>query len=68
MKQILIAIDQLFNTFIGGMADETISAMAYRQDWRITQAIINGIFFDRDHCKKSYLSEVRRNHLPKGYQ
>lgn len=29
--QVLIAIDQLFNTFIGGYADETISSYAHRK-------------------------------------
>jgi len=28
MKQVLIAIDQLAHTLVGGMADETLSAMA----------------------------------------
>ena len=32
MKQFLIAFDQLINTMIGGYADETLSARAWRAD------------------------------------
>lgn len=32
MKQILIAIDQLANAVIGGWADETLSAAAWRTE------------------------------------
>lgn len=30
MQQFLIAADQLINTLLGGMADETLSARAHR--------------------------------------
>lgn len=73
MKQILIAFDQLCNTLLGGMADETLSARAYRLEkernrpWprRIIDAIF---FFDPQHCQQSYGSEVLRKQLPKGYK
>ena len=67
VKQILIAIDQLINALIGGMADETISARAYRSDWRLTMVIINSLFRDENHCKDSFESEVLRSQLPKEY-
>ena len=31
LLQILVGVDQLGNTLLGGWADETISARAYRQ-------------------------------------
>jgi len=70
VKQVLIAIDQLFNALLGGMADETLSANAYRQarkgrPWMAR--FINLLFFDRNHCFDSYLAEVERRHLPKEY-
>ena len=30
--QILVAIDQVFNALLGGMADETLSSRAYRAE------------------------------------
>lgn len=67
--QILIAIDQLINTLFGGMADETLSARAYRlelergRSW--ARKLIDGIlWFDKDHCKESYESEILRRQLP----
>ena len=67
--QILIAIDQLINTLFGGFADETLSARAFRleqergRSW--ARKLIDGIlFFDKDHCKESYESEILRRQLP----
>lgn len=71
--QILVAIDQLINTLFGGYADETLSARAYRlsvernRHWALR--LINSIFFwQPNHCKTSYESEVMRKQLPKHYQ
>ena len=64
---VIIAIDQLFNTLTGGAADETLSSRTYRgamlaeqpkKRWRVLYRVINGIFFDRNHCKTAYESEV----------
>ncbi|KMZ26002.1 DNA helicase UvrD [Haemophilus influenzae] len=64
---IVIAIDQLFNALTGGAADETLSSRTYRgailadkpkKRWRVLYRLINGIFFDRNHCKTAYESEV----------
>ena len=67
--QVLIAIDQVFNTLFGGYADETLSSRAYRlelergRSW--ARKLIDGIlFFDKDHCKESYESEILRKQLP----
>lgn len=67
-KQILIALDQLANTLCGGMADETISARAYRSGWRRRERFINWLFRDPDHCHQSFLSELTRRQLPAAYR
>lgn len=63
----LIAIDQLFNALTGGAADETLSSRTYRgailvsepkKRWVIIHKVINFLFFDKDHCKESYESEL----------
>lgn len=71
IKQFLIAVDQVFNTLLGGMADETLSARAYRQrdkhPWRMS--VIDALFFWEDnHCYESWLSEVERRQLPSAYR
>lgn len=70
--QILIAVDQLVNTILGGMADETLSARAWRnhmkgrRSWPVK--IIDALFFwQTDHCREAYESEVERKQLPAGY-
>ena len=64
---VVIAIDQLFLALTGGAADETLSSRAYRgailakqpkKRWRVLYRVINGLFFDRNHCKTAYESEV----------
>ncbi|KOQ98344.1 uvrD/REP helicase [Haemophilus sp. C1] len=63
---VVIAIDQLFNALTGGAADETLSSRTYRaclkpqpkKRWRVLYRFINGIFFDSNHCKTAYESEV----------
>lgn len=71
VKQVLIALDQLLNALAGGMSDETLSARAHRQRLKgnpfFANAIDTVLFFDRDHCKEAYLSEVNRKQLPKDY-
>lgn len=71
MKQILIALDQLANTLLGGMADETLSARAWRTQSPLYKVIDAIFFWDRQgpkrHCQLSYESEVLRSQLPKGY-
>ncbi len=66
--QFLIAIDQLGNAILGGWADETLSARAYRLKWVWTQRIINLLFIDSQHCRDSYESERLRRHLPPEYR
>ena len=71
--QVLIALDQLINTLLWGMADETLSARAWRhhldgsRDW--PYKLIDGLFFfQKDHCRQAYESELERAHLPEEYQ
>lgn len=70
---VLIAIDQLFNVLTGGAADETFSSRCYRgavldkkpkKRWRVWHRVVNGLFFDKDHCKTAYESEVKRKQYP----
>ena len=71
--QIAIAADQLVNTLLAGMSDETLSARAWRNHlvsakWRFTMNVIDAIFFwQQDHCKQSYFAEFERKHLPPEY-
>lgn len=64
---VVIAIDQLFNALTGGAADETLSSRTYRgailadkpkKRWRVLYRLINALFFDVNHCKASYESEL----------
>ena len=65
MKQILIAIDQLANTVIGGWADETLSSRAWREERRGLVVFIDCLFFwEENHCEASYISERERMQLP----
>lgn len=73
MRQVVIALDQLANTLAGGMADETLSARAWRLDIERGRAwprrIIDAIFFlDPDHCEQSWRSEIERRQLPDHYR
>lgn len=72
-KQLLIAIDQFANAILGGMADETLSARAFRwevQGHRIwPRQMIDGLFFwQSDHCYHAWRSELERRQLPSHYR
>lgn len=69
LKNLLIALDQLVNTILGGWPDESLSS----QCWRIEQKkgiswprkLVDALlFFDKDHCQESYESELERRQLP----
>lgn len=72
--QPLVAIDQLFNALLGGWADETLSARSYRMAnkkmrWTIARYLIDKLFFwQENHCKGAYMSEMKRNGLPPEYR
>lgn len=74
---VLIGIDQLFNALTGGAADETFSSRCYRgavlvekpkKRWCFWYAFVNGLFFDKDHCKTAYESEVHRRQYPSEFR
>lgn len=70
---IIIALDQLFNALLAGEADETLSSRTHRRAvlaaqpkrrWRTARRLINGLFFwQQDHCRASYESELARKHM-----
>lgn len=74
LLQLLLALDQLANVVLGGYADETLSARAYRADesgkvlGRILRPLIDTLFFwESRHCHNAYLSEVQRRQYPAAY-
>lgn len=66
---VLIGIDQLVNTLIGGKPDETISSRVYRNSQKYWYAkparvLIDAIFRLVDgpeHCKQAYLNELNHS-------
>ena len=72
MKQVLIAIDQLLNTLLLGMADETLSARLWRLQHPAHKFVDTLFFWDREghvrHCELSYRAELLRHHLPARYR
>lgn len=74
LKQLALVLDQGLNVLCGGYADETLSARAYRcrhtkPHWRATMKAIDWLFFwQADHCRAAYLSELGRRHLPIAYR
>lgn len=69
-----IALDQLLNALLGGFADETLSARAWREGktsggWNKFRVFIDALFFwQRQHCFNAYLAEYQRKHLPGEYR
>lgn len=76
LKQLAISLDQLFNTLVYlksdgfGYADETLSARAWRlRDQSNAYKWIDRLFFwQHQHCKASYESEINRKQLPNEYR
>ena len=72
---ILIALDQLFNTILGGYPDETLSASASigEQQGKLLPRIFRPIIdflakpFEKDHCRKAAESESLGLQLPDIY-
>lgn len=64
LLEILIAIDQLGNTLLGGWADETMSARAWRTKSFFYIIIDKIFFFMPEHCKNSYEAEQSRAQSP----
>lgn len=76
LVQVLVALDQLLNAFLGGFSDETLSARAYRNDspvgkrrWRIARRAIDTLFFwEPGHCFKAFMAEIDRRQYPPSYR
>lgn len=71
--QILVAVDQLVNTLIGGFADETLSARLWRHhlagEYTWAMRIVNGLFiWQGNHCLEAYESEIYRRQYPEEYR
>lgn len=69
LKQVAIAVDRLANTILGGYADETISARCWRlraePPYKALRVVIDVIFFfQKEHCKQAYESELNRLQSP----
>ena len=69
LNQNLIALTQALNALLGGMADESTSSRAHRQQdkrrWRIARRAINALFWwQDDHCAGAYREEVERRQMP----
>lgn len=68
---VLIAIDQVFNALLGGYADETLSARAWRTEQKgrlfgkFFRPLIDFLLFVQpEHCKQAYQAEKLRRQLP----
>ena len=71
--QVAVAFDQLVNTLMGGYADETLSARAWRHHLDGSRTwprwVIDHLFFwQTNHCKEAYESELLRKQLPDIYR
>lgn len=72
LLRVLIAIDQLVNTLVGGYPDETLSASAYLGEQqgriipRIMRPVIDFLFrpWGREHCRLAFESERNRTQSP----
>lgn len=69
-RQCAIALDQWVGTCLiaGHMADETISAWAHRGQHKRTEALINWLFNDSNHCAAAYVSEMSGAQNAQEYQ
>lgn len=75
LKQVLLGIDQLFNTLTGGYADETLSSRVWRLEnkgklsGKIFRPLIDFLFFfQEEHCYNSFLAEIQRRQLPREFR
>jgi hypothetical protein len=60
--RLLDSVSQILNVaLLNGDANESISGRAYRENWATTVKIIDAVlFFDPDHCRNAYLSDLAR--------
>lgn len=74
IRQVLLSIDQAGNALLGGNADETISARAYRlgvvrgsNPWAWIAKGIDAVF-GAGHSQASYEAELKREKAPREYR
>ena len=70
---VLLGIDQLLNAILGGYADESLSARAYRRRseplWGVVMKVLDRAFFwHKTHCESAYWAERKGRHLPREYR
>lgn len=68
-KSLLIAFDQFVNALLAGWPDETLSSRAWRWEKDGVRAwprrVVDALFFwEKDHCRESYVSERDGRQLP----
>lgn len=71
LRQSMVAIDQLANALSGGWADETLSSRLWRKrehpGWKQARFCLDFLaarLGDKDHCRASYESELKRLQCP----
>lgn len=69
LVEVLLGLDQLANTLLGGWADESLSARSWRERntrfGGIARRVIDMIFFwQPHHCEQAYVSEKLRLQSP----
>jgi len=59
--RLLDAVSQFLNVLLlNGDANESISGRAYRENWKAEKFIDTLFFFDPEHCRNAYLSDLAR--------
>lgn len=67
---VLVALDRVVNSAIGGNPAETLSSVAYRkwrdrEPWGFMMHVVNGLFwFTPEHCRLAYLHDRERKLAP----
>jgi hypothetical protein len=64
LNNLLVAFSQLLNAILGGNPNELLSARVYRKNVEWAIFVLNSIFFDNDHCRKSFEFELKNEQLP----
>lgn len=76
VKQVVMALDQLLNTFLGGYAQERLSSRCWRlkdcEPYTRGQKTIDWValhvFGQVEHCKGSYEQQLAQAYSPAEYQ
>ena len=79
LYQLLISLDQFLSCLVGlitgdAWADETFSSKCWRKGkvskvWNTVRVIVDSLlWFDKQHCFTSYISEAERKQLPEEFR